>query len=350
VAVGIIAAGVLPLAACSSGSDDDTAAAAADTTESAETVAPTAASVETTPPATDPPATDPPVTEPPDSEPPATEPPATEPPTTDPPTTDPPTAAVSLPGTVVAEGTAALVAGSRIDGPAAPDGRVPTTSRTTYEGDLVGDMTLLGSYVIGAETVDALTRSEFTGELVGIGSGTFVSETATTFVKTDGSGAATGQIVSGTGVFADVVGTISLALSEFGADVTYRIELTPVDQATAEQSAPPVDAAAEIADEIATSFNARDFLPIQRRLGQNGTWIAIDGQVYDAATVTAFLDGFDFIQTIERIGEGTQGPDGIAFEISETFDGGGAGTFWLVVSYDDAGALVITELAEAPQW
>ena len=36
--------------------------------------------------------------------------------------------------------------------------------------------------------------------------------------------------------------------------------------------------------------------------------------------------------------------------MSETYTGGDTGTFWLVVSYDDESALVVTELQEAPQW
>lgn len=154
------------------------------------------------------------------------------------------------------------------------------------------------------------------------------------------TGDGVGRITAGTGVFENVIGTITTTSTDFGTDTTYRIEFTPDGQATS----------AEIADEIASSFTARLFVPIQRLLGANGTWVAIDGATYDAATVTPFLEEFDFIESIERTDQVLQGPDGVAFEMSETFTGGGTGTFWMVVSYDDTGALVITELQEAPQW
>lgn len=164
------------------------------------------------------------------------------------------------------------------------------------------------------------------------------------------TGDGVGRITAGTGVFENVIGTITTTSTDFGTDTTYRIEFTPDGQATSEQVEARVAAAAEIADEIASSFTARLFVPIQRLLGANGTWVAIDGATYDAATVTPFLEEFDFIESIERTDQVLQGPDGVAFEMSETFTGGGTGTFWMVVSYDDTGALVITELQEAPQW
>ncbi len=64
---------------------------------------------------------------------------------------------------------------------------------------------------------------------------------------------------------------------------------------------------------------------------------------------SSVTEAISFIETIERTDRVIEEPDGAAFEMSETFEGGGQGTFWLVVSYDDMGALMITELAEAPQ-
>src|SRR6056297_4158140 len=333
-AVSALGVGALLLSACSSDSDDTAAATETESTDSiasADTTASTTAAVQTTTPDTQPPDTQPPDTQPPDTQAPAAE-------------------SVSLSETIVAEGTSTAIQGSRVEGPAGPDGRTPLTSLATYEGDLVGEATLLGSYVIGDETVDALSRLDFSGELAGIGAGTFTGTLATTFGKIDGTGEGAGRITGGTGVFTDVVGTITTSATDFGTETSYRIEFIPADQADAGQVTELVAAAAEIADEVASSFTARDFVPIQRLLGAEGTWIAIDGEVYDAATVTPFLEEFDFIESIERTDQLVQSPDGVAFEMSETFTGGGTGTFWLVVSYDDTGALVITELTEAPPW
>lgn len=318
-ALALFSAGALLLSAC--GSDSDAATSAS--TEPAATTEPVAE----TSPATNPPATDP-------------APAITEAPTTDAPTDDQP-----LTQTVVAEGTAFRIEGSQINGPAGPDGRVPTSSRNIYEGDLVGEMILTGSYLVGDDTVEVLVRGDFTGELVGVGSGTFVTESTSTMQLDDQTGEGTGTIQSGTGAFADVRGTSRLTFTDgFGEKLTYRFEFTPVDEVTGTTAE-----AAAIADEVGASFTARDFAAIQNLLGSNGTWVAIDGEVHDASTIVPFLEQFSFIETIERTDRVIEGPDGAAFEMSETFEGGGQGTFWLVVSYDNMGALMITELAEAPQ-
>ena len=83
-----------------------------------------------------------------------TNPPATdpEPAATEAPTTDAPMDRLPLAETVVAEGTACRVEGSQINGPAGPDGRVPTSSRNIYEGDLTGEMLLTGSFLVGDDT------------------------------------------------------------------------------------------------------------------------------------------------------------------------------------------------------
>ncbi len=247
----------------------------------------------------------------------ATNPPATDPApaTTETPTTDAPTDGQPLTETVVAEGTAYRIEGSQINGPAGPDGRVPTSSRNIYEGDLVGEMILTGSYLAGDDTVEVLVRGDFTGELVGVGSGTFVTESTSTMQLDDQTGEGAGKI-SGTGAFADVRGTSRLTFTDgFGEKFTYRFEFTPVDAVTGTTAE-----AAAIADKVGRSFTARDFVSIQNLLGSNGTWVAIDGEVHDASTIVPFLEQFSFIETIERTDRVIEGPDGAAYEMSETFE------------------------------
>jgi len=315
-AVALVGAGALLVSACGSDSDDDTSAS----TEPAPATQPVA---DTTP-ATDPPATDPSV-----------EGSAAT-------TTEARMEGLPLTQTVVAEGTGIRVEGSQINGPAAPDGRVPTSSQNIYEGDLMGEMTLTGSYLAGDDTVEVLLRGDFTGELVGVGSGTFVTESTTTIRLDDQTGEGTGTILSGTGAFADVRGTSLISVNGLGERLTYRFEFTPVQVADEELAAETAEAA-RIADEVATSFTARDFTAIQNLLGSNGTWVAIDGEVHDASSIVPFLEQFGFIETIERTDRFIEGPDGPAFEMSETYEGGGQGAFWLAVSYDNTGALVLTE-------
>jgi hypothetical protein len=321
-AVALVGAGALLVSACGSDSDDGTSAS----TEPAPATQPVA---DTTP-STDPPSTDPPATDPPAEGSAAT-------------TTDAPMEGLPLTQTVVAEGTAVRVEGSQINGPAAPDGRVPTSGQNIYDGDLMGEMIVTGSYLVGDDTVEVLLRGDFTGELVGVGSGTFVTESTSTMQLDDQTGEGTGTIQSGTGAFADVRGTSRLTFTEgFGDKFTYRFEFTPI-QVAGEDLAAETAEAARIADEVATSFTARDFAAIQNLLGSNGTWVAIDGEVHDASTIVPFLEQFGFIETIERTDRFIEGPDGPAFEMSETYEGGGQGAFWLVVSYDNTGALVLTE-------
>jgi hypothetical protein len=67
---------------------------------------------------------------------------------------------------------------------------------------------------------------DFTGELVGVGSGTF-TYTDDFSVLFDDSFTATGEIVGTGGAFEDLVGTIEYTSTDFGSNRTYLATFTP---------------------------------------------------------------------------------------------------------------------------
>ena len=282
---------------------------------------------------------------------------ATEPAVTDPPITEPP--ATELPVTTIAateypivvEGTTAMPEdqkGTLEDG---PDGRTRYWNLKMFDGGLVGEGNTVGWWRIGDSAVEGAEVVDFTGELAGMGSGTFTyaDQFATTF---EGQFTASAEIVGTGGTFENLVGTIEYSSSDFGETRTFRATFTPAPTHDRAVLAPALttETAAAIADEVTIAFTHQDFDRVARRLGPDGTWIAIGGTVYDRSSIAEFLGTFDFITDIVRTGQRLESPDGFAFEMSETLSGGAQMTFWLAVSRDDAGIVTITEYPEAPDW
>ncbi len=220
-----------------------------------------------------------------------------------------------------------------------------------FDGGLVGEGNAVGWWRIGESSVEGAEVVDFTGELVGVGSGTFTyaDQFGTTF---EGQFTATAEIVGTDGAFEDLIGTIEYSSADFGATRAFRATFTPARTDDGEVPAPALttETASAIADEVAIAFTNRDFDRVARRLGPDGTWIAIGGAVYDQSSIAEFLGTFDFITDIVRTGQRLEGPDGFAFEMSETLSGGAQMTFWLAVSRDEAGIVTITEYPEAPDW
>lgn len=220
-----------------------------------------------------------------------------------------------------------------------------------FDGGLVGEGNTVGWWRIGASAVEGAEVVDFTGELAGMGSGTFTyaDQFGTSF---EGEFTAIAEIVGTGGTFEDLVGTIEYSSADFGETRTFRATFTPAPTDDAAVLATPLTAetATAIADEVAIAFNHRDFDRVARRLGPDGTWIAMDGTVYDQSSIAEFLGMFDFVTDIVRTDQQLEGPDGFAFEMFETLSGGVEMTFWLAVSRDDSGVVTITEYPEAPDW
>ncbi|MCB0968399.1 MAG: hypothetical protein KDB37_16325 [Ilumatobacter sp.] len=255
--------------------------------------------------------------------------------------------------TIIAEGDVADIAGTRFDGVTASDGRTPFINSKEFTGDLVGTARVVASFVVasfvvGEDAVEAEALWDFSGELAGVGTGTFSMTNSASMDKFGGPFESSGEIIGLTGAFEGLSGTIVLDGTKFGSEATYRVEFAPASDGSAMTGPLSTDEAAAFADEFAIAFTARDFARIEQRLGPDGTWVAISGDVYDASTVIGFLGSFDFITSIQRIDVSVEGPEGVAFEMFETFDGGASNTFWLAVSRDEGGALTFTEYKTAP--
>ena len=146
----------------------------------------------------------------------------------------------------------------------------------------------------------------------------------------------------------------ALTLSACGSD-----DATTASTATITATEPAAEAAtgaepltleetADIVDVIAATFDTAEFGPIEDLLGENGTWSASDGTVYDGDSIVAFLEEFENIAQIVRDDDSAEGLGGYGFRLTETFDSGDSVTFWIFVSRDSAGTLTITELPSPP--
>ena len=325
-----IAAGILGIAglvACGSGSDESGAAVTTPRTDVAMATTTSEAVASTTVPAT----------------------------TVSPPTT----ATVTEPTTTVAEIEYPIVVEGSTTEPEerlrslgeGPNGRRKYYNLKVFDGGLVGEGDAVGWWRIGESSVEGAEVVDFTGEVVGIGSGTFTytDQFATTF---EGEFTGTAEIVGTGGAFENLVGTIEYASSDFGATRTFRATFTPAPTDDGAVIASPLTAetAAAIADEFSIAFNAGDFDRVARRLGPEGTWIGTDGTAHDQSSIAEFLGTFDFITDIVRTDQRREGPGGFAFEMFETWSGGEEKTFWFAVSRDEAGVVTITEYPEAPNW
>ncbi|MGA9277586.1 hypothetical protein [Ilumatobacter sp.] len=330
-----IAAGLLGLAglaACGSGSDEDGAAVTTARTDVAMATTTSEAVASTTVPATT-------VTSP------------TTAPVTEPPVTEPTTTVPEIEYPIVVEGSTTEPEdqmGSRGEG---PNGRRKYYNLKVFDGGLVGEGDAVGWWRIGESSVEGAEVVDFTGELVGMGSGTFTytDQFATTF---EGEFTGSAEIVGTGGTFENLVGTIEFSSSDFGANRSFRATFTPAPTEDGTVVAPPLTAetAAAIADEFAIAFNTGDFDRVAQRLGPAGTWIFIDGTEFDQSSIAEFLGNFDVITDIARTDQRLEGPDGFAFEMFETWSGGDEKTFWFAVSRDEAGVVTITEYNEAPNW
>ena len=230
-----------------------------------------------------------------------------------------------------------------------PNGRKKHDNLKVFDGGLVGEGNAVGWWRIGESSVEGAEVVDFTGELVGVGSGTFAyaDEFGTTFRRPKSTAAA--EIVGTGGAFEDLVGTIEYSSSDFGATRAFRATFAPAPTDDGEVPAPALttETASAIADEVAIAFTNRDFDRVARRLGPDGTWIAIGGAVYDQSSIAEFLGTFDFITDIVRTGQRLEGPDGFAFEMSETRR---AATDDLWSGSRDEAIVTITEYPEAPDW
>ena len=112
------------------------------------------------------------------------------------------------------------------EGKAGPDGSVPYYNLKLFDGGLVGEGNAVGSYLIGDGSIDGSEVVEFTGELVGLGSGTF-TYTDEFSILFDGSFTATAEIVGTGGAFENLVGTIEYTSTDFGSNRTFRATFTP---------------------------------------------------------------------------------------------------------------------------
>lgn len=143
----------------------------------------------------------------------------------------------------------------------------------------------------------------------------------------------------------------ALTLSGCGSDESTTVESTsPVAAVEPAVEPEPITLAetAEIVDMIAGTFDTAEFGPIEELLGENGTWVANDGAVYDRESIAAFLRQFENIARIVRDDVSAEGLGGYGFRLTETFDSGDSVTFWIFVSRDSNGTLTITEQPSPP--
>ena len=147
----------------------------------------------------------------------------------------------------------------------------------------------------------------------------------------------------------------ALTLSACGSDESTTVEsTTPVAATeTATETAnetEPITLAetADIVDTIAGTFDTAEFGPIEESLGENGTWVASGGAVYDRESIAALLREFENIAQIVRDDVSAEGLGGYGFRLTETFDSGDSVTFWIFVSRDSTGTLTITEQPSPP--
>ena len=129
-------------------------------------------------------------------------------------------------GAIVVEGTTTEPEDQVVEGAAGPDGSVPYSNLKVFDGGLVGEGNAVGSYVIGDESINGSEMVDFTGELVGVGTGTF-TYTDTFTVLFDGTFNATAQIVGTGGDFENLVGTIDYTSTDYGSNRTFTATFTP---------------------------------------------------------------------------------------------------------------------------
>lgn len=116
------------------------------------------------------------------------------------------------------------------------------------------------------------------------------------------------------------------------------------------------DEAKEIADEIAATFAAAEFTPVEELLGDGGVWMALSGDEYDRSTIGAFLASFtdasgigSHVVELTRVDETVEGLEGYWFKMNEVLSNGTEFSFWMFIGRDDDGALVVTERLRPPR-